>query len=84
MSCGLPEKQKQYNLYVYVFVFYSLYTSKVSRIGWQVGDLMLQGRPNVVREELMLEIKGRIFSSLGEVILFSRRTYFRQERSVRV
>ena len=45
---------------------------------------MLQGRPNVVREELMLEIKGRIFSSLGDVILFSRRTYFRQERSVRV
>ena len=49
-----------------------------------MGDLMLQRRPNVVREELMLETKGRIFSSLGDVILFSLRTYFRQERSVRV
>ena len=69
---------------MYVFVFYSLCKSKVSRVGWQVGDLMLQGKPNVVSEELMLETKGRIFSSLGDVILFSLRTYFRQERSVRL
>ena len=52
-----------------MYIFYSLCKFKVSRVGWQLGDLMLQGRPNVVREELMLETKGRIFSSLGDVLM---------------